>query len=63
MVLRHEIIKLQHREHRLGKTIAAAHPFHLALVNGFRFNVHPFTQDDRLTRYFNDLLDLPVFDG
>ncbi|WP_250478287.1 MULTISPECIES: TrbG/VirB9 family P-type conjugative transfer protein, partial [unclassified Caballeronia] len=50
------IIKLQHREHRLGKTIAAAHPFHLALANGFRFNVHPFTQDDRLTRYFNDLL-------
>ncbi|WP_250479980.1 MULTISPECIES: hypothetical protein, partial [unclassified Caballeronia] len=26
------------------------------LVNDFRFNVHPFIQDDRLARYFNDLL-------
>ncbi|WP_235028819.1 hypothetical protein, partial [Caballeronia choica] len=27
-------------------------------VNDIRFNVHPFIQDDRSTRYFNELLEL-----
>jgi hypothetical protein len=58
MVLRHEIIQLQHCEHRLGKTVGTAHPFHLALVNDLRFNVYIVIPDDRLTQYFNSLLEL-----